>query len=242
MLTNRSLQARLNEPDASFGIFDMGDHEPVYARIEFPEISSNSDQTSSCIGQNITLKAQINIAAPNGTIQWYKDDAPIANAHEFELNVEVSNSEDFGNYTSKYLYEYLPDTIINNFFDPSYMSYSWYFRGITQGELELKYIVSPQDSSEECTGIITDIINRKWNQLSLYPNPAQQQITLQGNDLNDFTSFQILDMMGKIHSSKLADNYNNMQFDISKLPAGVYFIKGKHKNENFFQKSFIKIP
>lgn len=243
LLTNRSLQARLNEPDASFGIFDMGDHEPVYARIEFPDISSTTKEISSCISQDIILEAQINVSAPYGTIQWYKENIAIPDAHNLELKVQLSSFEDFGNYSCKYQYEYLPDTIINNFFDPSYMSYAWYFRGITPGELELKYTIAPQDSSVECSGIITDIINRKWNQMILYPNPAQQQITLQSDILNEFISFQLIDITGKVYSTQFTTNASNIvKFDISKLPSSVYFIDGQHKSGNHFQKSFVKIP
>jgi hypothetical protein len=77
----------------------------------------------------------------------------------------------------------------------------------------------------------------------LYPNPAQQQITLQSDILKEFISFQLIDITGKVYSNQFTTNASNLlKFDISKLPSSVYFIDGQHKNGNHFQKSFVKIP
>ncbi len=241
LLTNRSMQARLNEPDASFGIFDMGDHEPVYARIEFAEIQAGIQQFSECIGNTVTLATEIVQPAPGGYFQWYKDGQEIAGANTHELEISVANAEDFGIYTCNYLYDYLPDTVINNFFDPSYMDYNWYFRGVTQGNISIDFSVLPSDSSVECSGIATGIYQNKWNQLSLYPNPARTSLFLKGDLLTKFKSFSIIDVTGRNLPVKNIPSLSNMmEFEIGHLPSGMYFLVGRYHTGSIYQKSFVK--
>lgn len=241
LLTNRTMQARLNEPDASFGIFDMGDHEPVYARIEFPEIQSSSRQFSECIGNTIILTAEIIQPAPGAYFQWYKNEQEIAGANTQELEISVTNSDDFGIYSCNYLYDYLPDTVINNFFDSSYMDYNWYFRGVTQGKVSVDFSVLPSDSSVECSGVATSIYQREWNQLSLYPNPAHTSLFLRGDMLTQFKSFSIIDVTGRHLPVKNIPSISNiMEFEIGNLPSGMYFLVGQHQTDGIYQKSFVK--
>lgn len=241
LLTNRSMQARLNEPDASFGIFDMGDHEPVYARIEFSDIQAGTQQFSECIGNTVTFSAEIVQPAPGGYFQWYKNGQEITGANTEKLDITIANAEDFGIYTCSYLYEYLPDTVINNFFDPSYMDYNWYFRGITQGKISVDYSVLPADTTQACSGVVTDIYLREWKNLSLYPNPTHSSLFLRGDMITQFKSFSIIDVTGRnLPVKNLPSISNTLEFDTENLPSGMYFLVGQHRTGSIYQKSFVK--
>lgn len=242
LMTNRSMQARLNEPDKSFGIFDMGDHEPVYSRIEFPDIQSEVQQNSTCIGELVRLTAQIVQSAPGAYIQWFKNGQLIPEATSSSIQIEVLSAEDFGTYTCSYFYDYLPDTVINNVFDSSYMDYQWYFRGITQSNISTTFEITPSDSIVACSGISTNTVSREWNSIRLYPNPAQQQILLSGEHLHQYKSFDIIDITGKSLSIvQHATSGSILTFDISTFPSGMYFLRGIHRDGQALQKSFIKL-
>jgi|GEM_PF-4524963 len=242
LLTNRSLQARLNEPDKSFGIFDMGDHEPVYARIAFPAIQAPQPQHATCIGQSVQLEALLEQPAPDGTIRWYKNGIEIPGAQSAILSVDISASDDFGTYQCVYTYEYMPDTVINNFFDPSYMDYQWYFRGATPGKISATIQVSPSDSAESCSGIATSLPVYEWHATTLYPNPASQQVTLTGQSLYEFRTFDIIDITGRLMNTfPVVVSGNSQQFDVKDFPAGMYLLRGFHKDGEIFQKPFFKV-
>lgn len=241
ILTNRSQMGRLNEPDESFGIFDMGDHLPLYARMEFPSVKSDSINQTSCIGSTVTLVANVEVQAPGGWIKWYKDETEIEGESTSQLTVEITEPTNFGNYTFKYFYNYTPDTIVNNFFDSSYMDYEWYFRGVTTASIDLNFSINPMDSTESCAGTVTGIFNNFWNQLSVFPNPTDHFITISGENLSKFNSIEIVDVIGRrVNSNSAKFENGSLRFDVKHLSEGVYFLKGMYNN-TIFSKSFVKM-
>jgi endonuclease/exonuclease/phosphatase family metal-dependent hydrolase len=241
LLTNRSMQARLNEPDESFGIFDLGDHLPLYARIEFPAIEADAASVSTCIGNVLELKANLIVPAEDGRFQWYRNGEAIPGANAGTLQVNISSGADFGNYTCQYQYEYLPDTFVNNFFDPSYMDYNWYFRGKTPGKSSANFEIRPENPTESCAGVITNIIETKVVSFDLYPNPTEQFITIAGSQLSDFVGFDVIDATGRILAQTLkAGNDTAISIDVSGFPPGIYFLRGQHEG-GVIAKSFVKM-
>jgi hypothetical protein len=76
------------------------------------------------------------------------------------------------------------------------------------------------------------------NQLTLYPNPASNHLTLQF-DVVATRSVEIYNLLGeKLYSSKV--NTTNLNIDIQPLKTGVYFIKTTDENNNTSTNKFIK--
>lgn len=235
LLTNRSLQARLNEPDESFGIFDMGDHEPVYARIEFPSVTSSENNISACIEDHISFKTIPNQFLDSYNITWYHNDQLISDANKEELFFILQYPEQYGDYSAVYTYAYLPDTNINNFFDPSYMDYKWYFRGATSAELKINFSISPINLDTECSGFVTSTKNVQQYEWKIYPNPAQNSIEIKGVNRNDIIAIECLDISGR----KVWEIKNNLEkqdhtIDISNLHQGIYIIRINNNKGQFW--------
>lgn len=239
LLTNRSLQARLNEPDESFGIFDMGDHEPVYARIEFPEIEQSSSTVNSCIGETVVLNTHIVKHLEDYEIEWARNGTIIENEKSEILIVQLKNFEDFGNYTATFTYEYFPDTVINNFYDPSYMDYHWYFRGKTKGEIVIEFEINPETEEENCNGISTNIRYQEWENLQLYPNPTQNYLILKGLNNNKVERITIIDLTGRTLQEVKIQNKENIEINAQSLSNGMYWLIGINDQGQAFRKSFV---
>jgi hypothetical protein len=71
--------------------------------------------------------------------------------------------------------------------------------------------------------------NKTANSISIYPNPAQNQIEVSGNR-DELESFQVYTIQGK-NATKLTSiiewTDNKLIMDISKLNSGIYFLKTK---------------
>jgi hypothetical protein len=241
LLTNRSQQARLNEPDASFGIFDLGDHLPIYARIEFPAIQSDDNTFSSCSGGSVTLKAQVVEPATGAFFQWYRNGEAIAGANADELTVNIQGAADFGQYECRYYYTYIPDTIVNNYFDPSYMDYQWTFKGVTESYLKLVYDIQPENPSDSCLGIATSIFNPSRPVFILYPNPTGQVLQISGADFSKVISLEMVDMTGRqLFFRNNLTSAGTMQLHVGDLSPGVYQLLLRTE-KGVEARSFIKL-
>jgi hypothetical protein len=89
----------------------------------------------------------------------------------------------------------------------------------------------------EFTGV-NDIASKKSTTISVYPNPATDELFIKSSDgmLSDKTTYSVMDMMGRtIVETTL---YNN-SIDVSNLKNGIYFIQIKEGTEISTHK-FIK--
>ena len=82
----------------------------------------------------------------------------------------------------------------------------------------------PQDTTADTTGV-TDLFPE--NKIILFPNPANEQLTISGVDRNKIYTVEISDVTGRIISNeKFTANKNSIiTKDIRKLSAGIYFLK-----------------
>ncbi|MDD2636956.1 MAG: T9SS type A sorting domain-containing protein [Bacteroidales bacterium] len=71
----------------------------------------------------------------------------------------------------------------------------------------------------------------------IYPNPANSQLFINLENVNNF-SYQIINLSGQLIKSEISID-NGAGIDISELSAGVYFIRIKTANDNFVNQ-FIK--
>ncbi len=92
--------------------------------------------------------------------------------------------------------------------------------------------------------IVTILLNKKMEQLIVYPNPAKEKINIQTTAKDNGKGLvQIIDMNGKILFKKdinLIKGINAHNFDINLLHAGNYFLKLQIGTE-IFQKGFVKL-
>ena len=73
--------------------------------------------------------------------------------------------------------------------------------------------------------------------ISIYPNPATDFVTVEGEDLQ---SVMLIDINGKTLSS-IAAKGNSVRLDVSGLKAGVYIISAKTRSTSSFVKSILKM-
>lgn len=73
------------------------------------------------------------------------------------------------------------------------------------------------------------------NQFIIYPNPAQNEIFLKGNDLQKITDVKIYDATGRLLLSEIAPFRNKKSINISKLNVGVYYLQVAGKNLKFIK-------
>lgn len=96
----------------AWGIFDMGDHQPVYMRLEFPSGNLQVADTVLCPGDKFSASASTSLT--DYSVQWFKDDTvAIVGATSLDFEIESISEEDYGSYTCEIYYTYFPDTAIN---------------------------------------------------------------------------------------------------------------------------------
>jgi hypothetical protein len=92
--------------------------------------------------------------------------------------------------------------------------------------------------------IVTILLNKKMEQLFVFPNPAKEKINIQTTTKDDGKGLvQIIDMNGKMVFKKeinLTKGSNAFNFDIGLLRSGNYFLKLQLGTE-IFQKGFVKL-
>ena len=84
---------------------------------------------------------------------------------------------------------------------------------------------------------ITQTAEHQTPRISVYPNPASDYVTVEGEDLQ---SVVLTDINGKTLSS-IAAKGNSIRFDVSGLKAGVYIISAKTRSTSSFVKSILKM-
>lgn len=85
--------------------------------------------------------------------------------------------------------------------------------------------------------IPTSIKNKSADRLSIYPNPAQNEINISNHSSLNTRSLVVFDSYGRIQKSNVDMNSQNISIDISNLSAGAYFIQMDN-----YSGSFIKLP
>ncbi len=88
------------------------------------------------------------------------------------------------------------------------------------------------------TPIVSAIINCSTS-FSIYPNPTMDYVNINLNSLNsNSVTVKIIGLDGKIYLQNISSN-NQLKLDVSKLPAGFYFISIENGND-IMKQSFIK--
>ncbi|MDR2408169.1 MAG: MBG domain-containing protein [Bacteroidales bacterium] len=82
----------------------------------------------------------------------------------------------------------------------------------------------------------------KDNKIRLYPNPATDKTVIELYGIEGNLTIQLVDMQGKIISSKniFSGNYYQDVIHVSELPAGVYTVRVLHQNELYIKRVIIQ--
>ena len=88
-----------------------------------------------------------------------------------------------------------------------------------------------EPSNEVCTTIVS--IDELENGIKIYPNPTGDELKITYYR-NDVQTIEIFDVMGRKQPSTF--NFQLSTLDISRLPAGIYFLQIKTENETFMRK------
>ncbi len=84
---------------------------------------------------------------------------------------------------------------------------------------------------------VTSTSNLNEQNISIFPNPANESLTIVQNNLNHDIS--IYDISGKLIQTFSTDNTEQIQLDISNLKTGIYFVKLPFEHKNIIRR-FIK--
>ena len=75
--------------------------------------------------------------------------------------------------------------------------------------------------------------------ISIYPNPAMDMITIVGSE--NFTHFEVVNLLGQTMVQRSnTDKQNNLKINVSELSQGTYFIRLKDDENNFIIRKIVK--
>jgi hypothetical protein len=79
-----------------------------------------------------------------------------------------------------------------------------------------------KDGSFAYSKIVSVQFTVNSNQLSVYPNPSKDKVTVRGNHI---ASIQVVDNMGKILKTQIVKDATNPTLSVGSLPVGVYHLR-----------------
>ncbi len=140
---------------------------------------------------------------------------------------------------------YVGDSSVNNY--SLTVEYAWYLEGKKDPLLVISSVVINKALYKKfaiydyASGLGITAINEKPI-LKIYPNPAQQTLFLERNEIsgNENINIKIYDRAGSLLESQLMSNKTDIQkIDLAQLPSGFYFVELSDQNKWFHYK-FIK--
>ncbi|MBL7918101.1 MAG: T9SS type A sorting domain-containing protein, partial [Bacteroidia bacterium] len=102
------------------------------------------------------------------------------------------------------------------------------------------FAIEPIFATTLCSSVgFTDVNNLKPVQVKVYPNPASNYVSVNISNVNDKTTLQVMDVLGKVVMER-----NNLEetneLNLTTLNKGVYFIRIKNGKENCINKLIIE--
>ncbi|HXS36133.1 MAG TPA: T9SS type A sorting domain-containing protein [Flavipsychrobacter sp.] len=127
--------------------------------------------------------------------------------------------------------------------------YLWLFGDSTSSTLDAPIHTFPTSSPYHVTlvlsnacgtdtirwGVPTTIagVNQSENLIKLYPNPANNSITISANNNVEFKDLIIMNSVGAVVYRGTSNAYETQNIDVSNLPSGMYILKVNTDNGNF---------
>ena len=177
-------------------------------------------------------------------VTWKSFDAVLNNADQVSLSWEVYE-ENCKGYTVQYSTDgktWEDITFIAAQKNHQHVNYYTYTHiNNSNGTRYYRIKQADQDGAESYSLIRTlTLSNRIKNHISLWPNPAANELKLMNQDTdNILTHAFIYDLSGNlVVQAKIQQGVNNI--NISSLPAGIYLVKASDGQGNSFQEKLVK--
>ena len=219
---------RLNSTDRDFwGIYDLGDHQPVYGRFEFPTIEDQSSDTEVCPGEDLQLLVSTSLS--DFDVEWYHEDELLEGEHQLILNRPAIEESQWGNYRCEVLYSYAPDEAINGG-DPFTTPYQ--YPGETVGKLVKEFEIMPDIGT--CRLAAQSFLSSR-TAFNMFPNPATDWLTLNTKGLSG--QLTIHNTTGDlIYQEKISTDH---KVDVSNWLNGVYVASIFSDDQLSFEGNFV---
>lgn len=91
-------------------------------------------------------------------------------------------------------------------------------------------IEGDEASGMACDGLVSSDFATKGHQLTIYPNPSPEQITIKGDQF-ELEDIRVLNTIGQdvtVHVVIQGQSPTTTKIDLSKLSSGLYFIKSQN--------------
>ncbi len=89
------------------------------------------------------------------------------------------------------------------------------------------------------TNTATGVATSEFSDITIYPNPAIDQIIIQSDNLSGKIDYKIYNILGEVVVSNETNYYNPISIDISTLPAGLYHLDIISGNNIIFTEKLI---
>ncbi len=215
-----------------WGIFDLGDHQPIYGRFEFPSIQQVIADTNVCDGDNLNLSVSTDLT--DYTIEWDKDDDLLEGTEQLTYIKNDVTSSDWGTYRCELIYTYEADDEINGSNPhPNYGSYV--DQGVYEGRLIEQFNVGP--IPEEC-GFVTGVEEGLETDIKIFPNPVVDwlQIALPQN-----LSFEVV-VFNAIGEQIYQSNHHELaNINMVDWSPGIYHVDISLGQESIHSQPFLKL-
>jgi len=118
-------------------------------------------------------------------------------------------------------------------------NYSWTDEYPLQGQSYYRILQTAQNEEQELSALRTVYFEKGAMALQIYPNPAQNELYLQLNQIAENVQIELLDIQGRKQNIQYQKEANRYKIYWNNLPQGIYFIQ--ITGTNFHQTKKIQI-
>lgn len=103
----------------------------------------------------------------------------------------------------------------------------------------IAFLFSVNSISQTSAGYNTSN-NNSLNELKMFPNPSQGNVSISGSEISELKSIEIYDILGsKVKSISVSTTSNKLDLNLSNLKKGVYLVRLNDKNGNSESKKLV---
>jgi len=116
--------------------------------------------------------------------------------------------------------------------------------GVTPNDFNnpIEYLIYGPGGNPSLWTVITEIETgqneHKYSDISIYPNPAKNQLNIL--NANGYTVSFVTNLGIEVYSTEIEIEKEKQKIDISKLELGIYYLKFENKGEEFVRKLVIE--
>lgn len=108
------------------------------------------------------------------------------------------------------------------------------------GKTAYRPISAPEGFYTFNVGDPTNVAEQIFNNIELYPNPADNYLYIKFNELNSNSDIEVYDIIGtKIANMQVEPNFETISLDLSKFNSGLYFLKITIGNDTRIMKFIV---